>query len=121
MNLIVVHERRDALTLPGDFASPSVPLTGLNWERELAVIIDMGEQRTAGYRVEVTGINLAGGDELHLDLKVVRPGPGDMVAQVMTHPYAVARIPRIGLRPGTITVTARDQTGAEVVRQVVDL
>lgn len=121
MELLLISAARDKVVLPGDMVSAHVPLAGVAWDRELALIIDMGEQRTAGYAVEVTGINLAGGDEVELTLRVTQPGPGDFVAQVLTHPYAVARIPRVGLRSGAITVVARDQSGREITRQEVSL
>lgn len=121
MEFLLVSEAREKVVLPGDMVSANVPLTGVAWERELALVVDMGEQRTAGYAVEVAGINLAGGDEVELTLRVTQPGPGDFVAQVLTHPYAVTRIPRVGLRPGTITVVARDQSGREIARQEVTL
>ena len=121
MNLTLVSEPREWVDLPGTMRPETAKLAGVNWDRELALVIDMGEQRTGGYAVQVTGVNLGGGDEIIVDLNITRPGPGSFVAQVLTHPYAVARIPRIGLRPGTITVTARNQAGAEVARQVVSL
>jgi hypothetical protein len=121
MNLILVAEPREWVELQGSMRPETAKLTGVNWDRELALIIDMGEQRTGGYAVKVTGVNLGGGDEINVDLNITKPGPGSFVTQVLTHPYAVTRIPRVGLRPGTITVTARNQAGAEVARQVVTL
>ncbi|MDB4893784.1 MAG: Tetratricopeptide repeat-containing protein [Firmicutes bacterium] len=121
MILILVAEAREGVDLQGSMRPETAKLSGVNWEREFALIIDMGEQRTGGYAVQVTGVNLGGGDEINVDLNITKPGPGSFVAQVVTHPYAVARIPRVGLRPGTITVTARNQAGAEVARHTVTL
>lgn len=121
VNVMLVAEPRNAVALPGDMISGSASLEGVHWDREVALVIDMGEQRTAGYGVKVTGMDLAGGDEINLQVEVTRPGPGAFVAQVLTHPHAVVRLPRAGLRPGEITVVLRDKSGAELLRQAVTL
>jgi len=121
VNFLLIGEACEHVDLPGDLVSVQVPLAGINWVREVALIVDMGQQRTAGFGVQVTGVNLIDSDQIDLALKVTAPGRGAMVVQVLTHPYAVSRLPRVGLQPGEITVTAHDQTGAEVGRQVVRL
>lgn len=82
-------------------------------------MVDMGEQRTGGYSVKVTDVRQSVPGEVGLTLVVVRPGPRSVVAQVLTHPYAVARIRRQLLPVGPLTVVARDQSGREIARQVV--
>lgn len=121
MQLRLVTEPARQVLLPGQLFSAAVDLSGVNWEREIAVVVDMGEKPTGGYAVKVTGIDLAGAEQVFIDLHLTQPGPGDMVTQAFTHPHAVARIPRVGLRPGEMILLARDQRGREVARQVVQL
>lgn len=121
MNFLFIGDACDSVDLPGELASARVSLAGINWAQEVVLIVDMGQQRTAGYGVQVSSVNLIDADQVDLALHVTKPGRGMMVAQVLTRPYAVCRLPRVGLRPGEITVTAHDQTGTEVGRQVVRL
>lgn len=119
MKLLLVKGPAELTTLSGEFMRPAVSLPEVDWTREAVLVVDMGEQRTGGYRVTVAdvGRNQAGEVELKLDLQ--KPGPGSFVAQVITHPYAVARVPREWLNGAP--VVGRDQHGHEVLRQVVSL
>lgn len=121
MEVTLVATPRERLVLPGSMVNATVPLSGVDWAQEVALVIDMGERRTGGYAVEVVGVTTKGEAEIHLDLRVVQPGPGDFVTQVLTHPYTVAKVSRTALRPGPITVVARNQHGVEVIRQVIGL
>ncbi|MBI2875221.1 MAG: protease complex subunit PrcB family protein [Firmicutes bacterium] len=51
-----------------------------------------GEQPTAGYTVNFAGVR-EDGSKIRVSVRLRRPGPGDMVAQVITYPYALGRIP----------------------------
>lgn len=121
MQAVLVPTPQESVVLPGKLRKAEVSLKEVQWEREVALIIDMGEQSTGGYHVAVAGINLGGGDEIHLTLQVTRPQKGGFVAQAFTHPFAITRIPRVGLRSGEIMVTARDQHGTVVIQQAVNL
>lgn len=119
MNLILVDEPQQQVRLAGSMVSPAVSLAGVDWAHEVAVVVDMGEQRTGGYAVSVQGARVAGPDRVELALDVQRPGPGMFVTQAFTHPYAVARVPRSELGKGTVTLVAYDQGRTEVARRVV--
>lgn len=121
MNLILVAEPQEQVRLPGNLVSPTVSLAGVDWANEVAVVVDMGEQRTGGYAVSVRGVTVAGSDRVELALDVQRPGPGMFVTQAFTHPHAVARVPRAGLSKGPVTLVAYDQGRTEVARRVVTL
>jgi len=121
MEVVLISEPRESLTLSGAFTGTSVSLKSVTWESEVALVVDMGEQRTGGYAVRVTAIETVAPDHVHLQLDVTRPGRGAFVTQAFTRPYTVARIPRVGLRPGDVTVTAVDQIGNQVMQQVVRL
>lgn len=121
MEVTLVGTPRERMVLPGSMVSATVPLGGVDWSQEVALIIDMGERRTGGYAVEVVGVTTTGGAQIHLDLRVVQPSPGDFVTQVLTHPYSVAKVSRGAFSSGPVTVVARNQHGVEVIRQVVSL
>jgi hypothetical protein len=121
MEVVLISEPREALALSGEFTGASVSLKSVAWESEVALIVDMGEQRTGGYSVRVDAVETADSDCIHLKLVVTRPGRDAFVTQAFTRPYTVARLPRAGLRPGEVTVTAVDQTGAQIIHQVVRL
>jgi hypothetical protein len=120
VKLLLVTDPGALPALAGEFMSPVVSLPEVNWNQEAALVIDMGEQRTGGFGVTVTGVRQSGPAEVELQLQVRRPGRGDFVAQVITHPHAVAKVPRAWLEGGA-TVVARDQNGNEVLRQAVAL
>lgn len=121
MEALLISEPRETVALSGEFTGASVPLKSVAWDSEVALVVDMGEQRTGGYAVQVAVADVVAPDRIHLKLELTRPGRGAFVTQAFTRPYAVARIPRAGLRPGEVTVTAEDQTGAQVLHQVVRL
>lgn len=121
MDLIMVAGPQEQVRLAGRMMSPSVSLSAVDWSHEVAVVVDMGEQRTGGYGVAVRRVQVAGPDRVELSLDVRRPEPGMFVTQAFSHPYAVARVPKAGLGKGPVTLLAFDQRGAEVARRVVSL
>jgi hypothetical protein len=60
------------------------------------LIIALGQRNTAGYSVEITSIKNMG-NQIEVKYLEKKPGPGDMVAQVITYPYVVASIPKTAL------------------------
>lgn len=121
MRVELVKDASLRATLPGEYVPSVVAFPPMDWGQEVAVVVDMGEQRTAGYGVTVTGVQQAPTGEVELLLEVRQPGRGQFVAQVLTHPYAVARVPRAWLKGDEVTVIGRDQHGREVIRQAVRL
>lgn len=119
MKLFLVNDPSEQSVLAGEFTHGAVTLPELDWEKDVAVVVDMGEQRTGGYGVHVAGIRLAAPGEIHLICDVKKPGKGDFVVQVISHPYTVARVPRTWLQEGENTLVARDRQGAELGRMVV--
>lgn len=111
MRFLLFTSPRRRVELPGEFAPPAVvDLRPVDWGRELALVADMGEQRTGGYSVRVLRVQVEGGQAV-VDLEVRRPGPGSLVTQAITHPACLVRIPRQGLAPGA-PIRVRDQQGA---------
>jgi hypothetical protein len=68
---------------------------------DMAVAIFLGERRTGGYGVEIVSARATGG-QLVVEYREKTPPPDAMVTQALTHPWAVALLPR-----SDATVTAR--------------
>lgn len=60
------------------------------------LVIALGQRNTAGYSIEITSVEKLG-DRIVVSFIEKKPGPGDMVAQVITYPYIVASIPKTTL------------------------
>lgn len=119
MECHLVRQRMDALQLAGRLRSATVDLSGVDWQREAALVVDLGEQRTGGWSVSVQSVDLVAPDQIELTLQVGRPQPGMMVIQAFTRPYALCRVSLQGLGAGPVTVIGRDPQGREILRQVV--
>ena len=57
------------------------------------VFISAGEKPTAGYSVGINNIYTGGGGKLKVGYRINDPAPGDMVAQVISYPSVLVRIP----------------------------
>jgi hypothetical protein len=119
MRFLLVTEPTAQVRLADEWTDIIVPLNAIDWATSAAVIVDLGPQRTGGYRVEVRGVHTERPGEILLDLQVIEPRPGEMVMQVLTHPYAVVAVPRSALGPGAVTIVGRGPTGYELARQVI--
>lgn len=116
MQFHVITEPQAALTLRGEeLGAPAVVnLESVDWEREFAVVADMGEQRTGGYGLVLRSVSVENGSAT-IDVEIRRPSRGSMVIQVISHPTLLVRVPRAGLGPGA-RVVVRDQDGNELAR-----
>ncbi len=72
------------------------PPPPIDFATELVVGIFLGQQPTAGYQVEVVQVE-AGDTEVHVIYQVQMPPPDAVVAQVLTQPFHLIRMPRVGL------------------------
>lgn len=99
--------------------SAAVDLSAVDWAAEVALVIDLGEQRTGGWSVRVDSALVTAPDRIELTLHVGRPQSGMMVIQAFTRPYALYRLPHAGLGSGPVTVIGRNPQGQEILRQVV--
>ena len=90
---------RAALAAGSALAAPAEPPARVDLSREGVLAISMGTRPTAGYALALheTAVAVADG----VATVVVRfdePAPGAMLAQVLTSPCLLVRIPRDGLR-----------------------
>jgi hypothetical protein len=63
----------------------------VDFDKHDLVIVALGERNTGGYSIEITSIQLVGG-ELAVTGQATRPGPDDAVTQAITYPYDAAII-----------------------------
>jgi len=74
---------------------PEAPVIALTENIILAVF--MGEKASGGFAIEITRVEKCGG-ELVVFFSEVEPSPGTVVAAVLTQPYHIIKIEKIGLQ-----------------------
>lgn len=72
--------------------SPKAPT--INFKDSVAILITLGERRTAGFGIEVESIVLKEG-KLIVSTKEKCPKPGSGLLQVITQPYLILQVPRL--------------------------
>ena len=70
--------------------NPSPP-PAVDFNKEIAIAIFLGEKPTGGYAVEITLIERKDG-ALVIDYKELNPAPGGMVTQALTQPFHMVRV-----------------------------
>jgi hypothetical protein len=66
-------------------------LVQIPWSRESVIAVFAGQKPTGGYSVAVREIRQEGNDLVVL-VEETRPGPGDIVTQALTHPWAMVTV-----------------------------
>jgi hypothetical protein len=66
---------------------------GIDFKKQMVVVVTGGVQRTGGYSVEVTGIDLKD-KTLTVHWKLNTPKPGSFVTQALTHPAQAVLVER---------------------------
>jgi len=97
------YRKVHAGTMPG----PDPP--SVDFGREVVAAVYLGRRPTAGYAVDLVP-SAGGGDAggwLNLTVRVTEPPEGALVAQVLTSPYVMVRVPRKGWKG----IHFRDETG----------
>jgi hypothetical protein len=74
--------------------SSQAPLPEIDFATEQVLFISMGQQPTAGYRLDLAAERLTFSDRAGI-VRVLwqEPQPGSMLAQLLTAPYLVLRLP----------------------------
>lgn len=73
--------------------APALPLPRVDFGREMVVGVFLGEKSTGGYQVEITGAHPSESG-LQVSYQVKSPPQGAIVAQVITQPHHLIRLPR---------------------------
>ena len=76
--------------------APSGPPPPIDFATEFVVGVFLGQQPTAGYQVQVVRVE-EGDSEVRVIYQVHNPPPEALVAQVLTQPFHLIRMPRLGL------------------------
>lgn len=86
-------------------AKPS-PAPVVDFGQEAVVVVTLGERRSGGYSITVTGIRLEG-DRLVVQVRQQSPPPGAITTMALTQPYHMVAIPRPD-RPVSQVVTEEE-------------
>lgn len=89
MGAWLIQSRADLNTI----GSPTLSALDVDFDNESLMLLAMGEQPSAGYRIQITGISKVG-DELFVSGIANVPDASMMNAQMLTCPYAAAVIPK---------------------------
>lgn len=73
---------------------PAPPAPAMDFSQQSVLAVYMGEKKSGGYAIEITGVELSDGT-LKVTVKETRPGPGTMVTMALTQPYHMVRIPKV--------------------------
>ena len=82
--------------------SPKAPT--INFKDPLAILVTLGERRTAGFGIEIESIVLKEGT-LIISTKEKCPKPGSGLLQVITQPYVILQIPRLNWQKIEVNLT----------------
>jgi hypothetical protein len=78
---------------------PSPPVPDVDFTDNKVVAVFMGEKRTGGYSVEILTVETKSSEQKDLASLVItvadrQPKPGEIVQEVITHPYHIITIPQ---------------------------
>jgi hypothetical protein len=79
--------------------SPSRPLPGVDFSREMVVGVFLGQRPSGGFAVEILGYREDGG-QIVVRYRETMPSPGAITAQVILSPYHLVALPK---QRGTVT------------------
>jgi hypothetical protein len=73
---------------------PAKPAPEVNFEKETVVLVSLGQKRSGGYSVEITGLEESDG-KTRVIVKTTAPKPGGIQLQAITSPFHIVAVPRI--------------------------
>ncbi len=74
----------------GERARPSV-----DFNKEMVIAVFMGSRPSAAFSVDITGVREQAG-MLVVSYKETRPAPGSVAAQILTSPFHIVAVPKVG-------------------------
>jgi len=94
---------------------------GANFSASIFVVASLGMKPNPGYRVNIAQISRQG-DEVTVSVEQLRPAAGQIYAQVLVHPVAVAEIKKSDLHPyKSLQFSFVDQTGRRLGQAKLEL
>ena len=73
---------------------PAKPAPEVNFDKESVLFVSLGQKRSGGYSVEITGLEQTAGKAKVL-VKTQAPKPGGMQLQAITSPFHIVAVPRL--------------------------
>jgi hypothetical protein len=73
--------------------APGRPAPAVDFTKHMVVAVFLGTRPSGGYQVQISDIR-SDGNELVVQWREARPGPGQVAAQVMTAPSHIVTVPR---------------------------
>lgn len=92
----VIGSRAEWQALWSRHAPPAIAAPAVDFSTDVVIGIFGGERPTAGYEIDVLAIEREAADVV-VAYQVKGPRRGAMVAQVITSPFQLVRVPRQGL------------------------
>jgi len=77
---------------------PRTPAPEIDFSKETILLVTLGQQRTGGYSVEITGVEQQEGKTVVL-VSTREPKPGGLNIQVLTAPFHIVAVPKIRGEP----------------------
>ena len=93
---VVVQSEREWETLWKQHAPTGPPLPSVNFAEEQVVGVFAGQRPTAGYRVEIVKVERESSG-LDVVYRIESPPQDAIVAQELTQPFHLVRLPALGL------------------------
>jgi hypothetical protein len=93
---VIVQSERDWETLWKRHAPTGPPPPPVNFAKEQVIGVFAGQRPTAGYRVEITKVERES-DGLTVVYRIESPPQDAIVAQQLTQPFHLVRLPALGL------------------------
>jgi hypothetical protein len=87
-------------TPPPGSKAPSVVQPGVDFTKEMVVLIELGTRPTLGYRMSATGAKAVGTTGVDVEWEERKPGANCVVSQVVASPFLFAAVTR---REGIVT------------------
>lgn len=90
---VVVRSEDEWVRLWHEHAGPDATPPPVDFASSMVVGVFLGARNTGGYSVEITAVELTAAD-VEVKYTETKPGPGAMLAQVMTSPFHLVSVPR---------------------------
>lgn len=87
---LLINSQEELVSLYGQINVPELPK--IDFKKQSVVAIFMGQQRTGGYSVSITDVNVT---ENTAEISVIKTTPTGMVTMALTAPYCIAIIPKV--------------------------
>ncbi len=73
---------------------PSTAARDIDWNKDVLVVICLGQRNTGGYRVAVQGMTQKDASTILVKFYETAPAPGTVVPEALTQPYVIAKVQR---------------------------